>query len=184
MPNFEINTTLAPALPDQVPTIIANYLAERSAQYTNQPQLAIHEFDELLFSPQPNGVTSFMASHDKTWATTGETEKIFHIADASPVGELVGYGELRYAHQSTLPYFLNKPFIGWIHTEPAYRFSRQNNLMARLTLMKTLADVKYGLPLYSDTLISTPATRVARSLVRAGLATEIAEGESTRYRSV
>lgn len=172
----------APIRPEEVPPVVADLLSTKSSLYVNRPGLSVGGFDELLLVEQNFDVRSFVAREDKTYHN-GQTERVFHVVDATSEGDLVGYGELRYALTDPHPYFKDKPLIGDLYTEEQYRRTRRGNLAGRLLVMKAIAD-RLGFPLYSDTLISASASRVARRLVRAGLAEEVQEGKLTRYRTV
>lgn len=173
---------LADLRPEDVPPQVADCLFVKSTLY-DDPGLAVEAFDELLTATHPVGVTSFIARQNRTYPS-GQTERIFHVVDALPHGEVVGYAELAFALNTSLSLFKDKPFVAQLSTEPAFQGTRQGNLAGRLLVLREIAEKRIGFPLYSDILVSSAAVRVMKHLVRLGLAEEIQDGTFRRYRSI
>lgn len=178
---------LHPVSAEDVPSHVATRLAERSIFYTHKmAPLQLGDFDELLVAHHENGISSFVARHDKTYATNGHTDRIFHVVDTRclPESDVIGYGELRLALTDPSPYYLNKPFVGSLSTEEKYRRTRHSNILERLSVLAELAETRLGLPLYTDSLISKPAQMVVHHLERMGLLEEVFEDDVVRYKSM
>ena len=178
----QLPASLDPISPDLVPTVVAGVLYDKSVLYVRSCGAQPEDFDVLMSAKHTNGVTSYVAQQQKTYAN-GQTEQVFHVVDAFNDEDYIGYGEIRFAVTDISDYFKDKPFIGMIWTESEYRGQRLGNLFQRLLLMKSVTETQLGLPLYSDTLISRSALRVAHRLVRAGLAEEVYESGLLRFRS-
>jgi hypothetical protein len=175
---------LTTILPNEIPEPVATYLLDRSILHTSETiGLLPEEFDELMVARHANRTSSYVARHDKTYSSSGQTERIYHVVDALQSGDVVGYGEIRQALSDDSPFFKDKPFVGWLFTDPEYRRTRAGNLFERLVTMRNISEEKLDLPLYSDDLISEPALKVIQHLAHAGLAEEVNEDGLIRYRS-
>ena len=93
--------------------------------------------------------------------------------------QLMGSGELRKAITNQVEYFKDKPFVGSTRNEES---GKGKFLGARrLEIMNAFSQMKYGLPLYSDTRMSPLAIDVWEGFVQSGKATKFKEGPNDRY---
>lgn len=170
--------------PAELPSGVAAYLVRVSNLYTHNQPLDIDEFGNLQAVRHNNGVTSFIASQEKTYFSDDQVELIHHVVDANTEGDVIGYGELRFALTDESEYFKDKPFISGLYTKPKYRLNRRGNLLGRLMVMEAISREKLGLPLYSDTLIEPDALAFIERLVKYGLVEQFIEGDDIRFKTV
>ncbi len=135
-------------------------------------------FESLFEVDNIDGSKSYIAEQTKTYDTNKDTEKLTYIFDLH--GDIVsGHSELRYNISNKSKYFKNKPFIGFNDTER--EFQRKGLGWRRMRLMNAFAQMRYGAPLYSDTLMSEQAEGLWQKLVKEGKAKKIKEGKVHRY---
>lgn len=156
--------------PEDVPAEVATRLVGRGRLYIHPEEApqSITEFGALRVHEHADGDMTYLANQTKTYSQ-GDTEEIIHVIDASPDGEVIGTGEVRYNPTSKEDYFKGKPFVGATSTVE----SRRNEGLAtrRLRIMKLAAAAEFGLSLHSDTLFSDDSARkIWEHLVRDGLA--------------
>jgi len=171
-----------PLQPEDMPPKIATLLLARSALHIlpDEAPMSISELNDLRLFTHENREASYLASQTKTY-TQGDIEDIIHIIDASPDGEVIGWGEVRRNLTSKEDYFKDKPFVGSTHTIEERR--HEGLASRRLLVMRLATSAEFGLALHSDTLFSDHnARKIWEHMVRDGLATKYIQNGSKSAR--
>jgi len=159
-----------PLQPEEIPPSVATLLLMRSGLLIlpEHAPTSLSELNDLRSVAHEDGDVSYLASQTKTY-TQGDIEDIIHIIDASPDGEVIGWGEVRRNLTSKEDYFKDKPFVGSTHTIEERR--HKGLASRRLMVMKLATSAEFSLALHSDTLFSdNNARKIWEHMVRDGLA--------------
>ena len=175
------NTPLVPIDYDLIPEEVLKHFEAQSSKFILPEQYRIGDFKKLYVFTYPNGDIGYVAEQDKTYDTTGDTERLTYFEDTRD-GTRTGYLELRCALSNKETYFKGKPFVGFTRT--LERFQNEGLGERRLRVANAYSLGNYGVPLNSDTLIEETAKRVWQRLVEKGDAEKYIEGKNERFRFV
>ena len=152
---------------------MAGYLARSSA-------LLLTDMEPVYSCKNDNGTLAYIALDKKEYESDGASESLVYVVDSDNNGIEMGYGEIRYRPYSTDQFFHNKPFVG--RTRTLEDFQRKGFGRRRLLIMAKVSKDKFGLPLHSDTVLSSEAARsLWGSLVDEGLAERYLEDGHERF---
>ncbi len=186
MPNTSYETQFDSVNPSDIPRDVADTLMSQGSLYIDSrtsPQ-SIADFDDIRTVIHGNDDVSYLANQNKTYIN-GDKEKIIHLVDTSPRGQVTGVGEVRFNPTSEKDYFKEKPFVGWTSTE--VEFQHQGLGRRRLIVMKLATAAEFGLSLHSGTVFSDPnVTKIWERIVDSDEAERydqlIKEGKTLRYK--
>ena len=163
----------------EIPVPPLNFFKKRSLNLTNNKEYIPSSLDSFYMIHYEDGNTSYIATHTKTYAINGDTEKLVYIYDEGAQNNQIGYGEIRYNEARKTDYFNNKPFIGYTDTNKDYR--RKGLGRRRLRTMNAISLYLYGLPLHSDTLIGNESGSIWKGLLKQGEVYSYKQGKAVRY---
>lgn len=164
-----------------IPTAAMDYFEHKSRSFINVDDYRPGNFEKFFVVEYDDGRKTFLAQQTKVYKEEAGTERSTYFFDMEN-NKILGRAELRFniKHPKKYErYFKNKPFVGWIETEKESR--REGLGRSRLRLMGAFSQALYGLPLYSDTIISPEAKLMFESLVEKGEAKKFKEGPHDRY---
>ncbi len=151
---------------EDIPKPALASLEERSQYLVHPDRYKPGNFEDLYLIVQPDGSRTYVASQTKQYGAEGDVERLTFLAELDSKGEFAGYGEIRLGVSNKSDYFVDKPFVGFTKTEPGK--ARQGLGLRRLHEMNAVTEAQYGLPLYSDTLMTPDAERLWKKLVEKG----------------
>ncbi len=163
---------------NDVPRAAMDDFEGRSKAFIDVEDYKPGNFDWFMVVNHQDGHKTYITHQVKTYVTDNETEELTYFVDTTTEGENMGNGEMRFSLSDEREYFKDKPFIGWISTEDKFKGW---DTLKRLSVMNAASQMLYGLPLYSDTLISNDGRRLCEAYVRMGKMRKFKEGEHDRY---
>lgn len=176
-PNAEIKEIVLSDIPEKV----LEYFEFKSSQFISPNQYKPNNFERFFAVKYADNNTTFLAQQTKMY-DNGDAEKLTFFADVIEK-DVIGRAELRLNVKCAIEneeYFKNKPFVGWTETNEDLRKSGMGT--RRLFLMNAIAQMCYGLPLYSDTVNSPQMKKIWEKLVESGNAIKFKEGDKDRYK--
>ncbi len=105
---------------EALPPSVKEYFESRSAMYINQAEYSPQNFEKVLTFTFPNGDIGYIAEQLKDYSNEVGIERLTYITDTRDGVEL-GYLELRLNITSDMPYFKNKPFVGFNRTNEGFQ---------------------------------------------------------------
>jgi len=169
-PNGEIKSVL----PGEIPADILKFFEERSKNWRfndYQPE----DFENLFEITHGPGDKTYVAEQTKDIG--GEIEHLFYLADELNQ-KMAGLCEIKKV-ESDEDFFNDKPYASEGETFGSNRL--QGLSRRRHFIGNALCHMRYGLPLYSDTVLTPGGKAVWESLVEKGEARKFMEGEFERY---
>ncbi|NTV44516.1 MAG: hypothetical protein HGA67_02345 [Candidatus Yonathbacteria bacterium] len=174
-------TPLTPIDYDLIPEDVIKHFEAQSSKFILPEQYQPKNFRRLYTFIYQNGDIGYISEQDKTYDTTGDTERLTYFEDVRD-GTRTGYLELRYGLSNKDTYFKGKPFVGFTRTLDG--FQNEGLGERRLRVANAYSLDNYGVPLNSDTLIEKTAKRVWERLVEKGEAEKYMEGKNERFRFI
>jgi hypothetical protein len=172
-PGHSIESAELASVPDQARQL----MEEKRGALVSQENYTKGRLEGGHVITHPDGSRTYVATTKKIYSMLDEEESTYFVDMEG--GSVLGYGELRKDLSKGGKYFTDKPFVGYTRTEAAN--VRQGLGLRRLEMMNAFSQMKYSLPLYSDTVMNTGATSRWEELVRAGKAEKFKEGREDRY---
>ena len=163
---------------EEVPDFVMKIFEMKSHQFLHPDDYELDNFEVFFLITHLDDSKTYITQQTKTYDTNGETEMLTFFVDSSN-NELEGYSELRLNFSNSIKYFIDKPFVGFTDTEQKFR--NKGLGVRRLKIMNAFSESFYGLPIYSDTLITESAKRVWEKLVIGGEAHKFLEDKKERY---
>lgn len=166
---------LARITESEIPEDVRQRFERRSQLFIRRQDYRPGNFEGFFAVQHTNGDRTYLACQTKTY-DTGDTESLTYFVDTRD-GQDIGHSELRFNVSNPADYFKQKPFVGYTHTEEAFR--RQGLGLRRLEEMNAFTQAHFHLPLYSDTLNAEEG--LWEDLVAQGRARKFKEGRKLRY---
>lgn len=173
LPDHSIQSVELGVLPDQAIKV----MEEKRRNWVSQEDYDRGMLEGAHVIIHPDGNETYVATTTKIYSGDDVEESTYFIDMQG--GSVAGYGELRKNLTKGGSYFTDKPLVGYTETEPTMR--RQGLGLRRLEIMNAFSQMKYQLPLYSDTLLQPDAKRRWEELVQVGKAEKFKEGRHDRY---
>ena len=162
-----------------LPEAVWEFFVGRHRQFTPPGGVDTSRLGEFQRVFLENGDIAYLASEEKQYDGSKESkEQCTYVYEARD-GEKVGHGEIRWNDTSKDPFFVDKPFVGMTRTEEDFR--REGLGLRRIKLMNAIAQMRYGKPLYSSTLMTREAKSVWGKLQEQGIAERFMEGDHERF---
>ena len=173
---------------DQIPAFVIELFEIKSQVLIPVDRYRPMNFDRFFLITHNNGSRTYCADQVKYYSDESDTEQLSYFIDVNDDEEFQGDSELRKRISvagksgSENAFFVNKPFVGGTHTQ---EYCRRKGLgLRRIRMMNAYAQMTYGLPLHSDTLLSPEAKRLWERLVKEGEAKRYKEGKHDRFQFV
>lgn len=174
-PIFEFSELESP-----LPRIAVDYFKAQSEKFVlPEHVLGIDGFEQLCVLADDRGLTTYIGVEVKTYDTNRIQETLVYLLETENGQERIGHGEIRLGHTDD-PYFENKPFVGFTHTEDALQ--RRGYGIRRLFAMDYLTRVLFDLRLNSSTTIQPEAESIWKKLFASGYVISYDEEGRLRYR--
>jgi|GEM_PF-1579050 len=156
---------------DRIPTPAMKFFELYSKRFILSKTYKKRDFEQAFVITHDSLEKSYIVRQTRTYFDNGqkrksEPEKLTYIADMECDSMMTAYGELRFIISSKDAYFKDKPFAGYNGYEKPYplRDGYSQDLIIRnwiktgtrqLLVMNALSHAFFGLPLHSDTLITS-----------------------------
>lgn len=168
----------------EIPKLAIDLFEGYSRRFISPKDYRQGDFQQLFCINHHLGGQIFVAEQIKQYPDGGMDDELY-LCELYQRKIDLGHGEVRFSLNNDEDFFLDKPFVGYTHTEEEFREIGLG--VRRLVIMNALTQSLYGLPLHSAIFVQDGEMKEApmgawKKLVKLGQAEIFKEAEKDRYR--